>query len=198
MNSSIIVALVIGIILVIIFCSIYFNKKNVIKRALKKIPLRSATNLRTNELSKLYGKALHVKDPLIAPYSNRKCVFYQIKIQQKVQNGKSSHWKTLVEEERFQEFFLNVNGDMVIVKPKINPKNYRCFLVKDSTQKSGTFNDPNQKFKSLLKQYNINSETWLGFNKALRYEEGVIEIGEYITVAGIVQWKSLSEPVSFP
>jgi len=29
----------------------------------------------------------------------------------------------------------------------------------------------------------------------LRYEEGVIEIGERITVAGIAKWKTLNQPI---
>lgn len=195
MSSALAFSIIISVIVIIVVLSNYFSDKNVIKRSLSKIPLRSATNLRTNELSKIHGKALHVKGPLIAPYSLRKCVFYQIKIQQKVKSGKSSRWKTLVEEEFMQEFFLENNGEMIIVKPIAKPKNYKCYLVKDSTQRSGSFNDASPKFKALLDAYNIDSTNWLGFNKTLKYEEGVIEIGEHITVAGIVKWKSLKEPI---
>ncbi|RZN84628.1 MAG: hypothetical protein EVB11_00835 [Winogradskyella sp.] len=195
MNSTIIIFLIIGLLIIIGIISYYFSKKQIIIRSLSKIPLRRVTNLRQNEVSKLYGKALHVKEPLIAPYSKRKCIFYQIKIQQKVNSGKSSHWKTLIEEEQMQEFFLENNGDMVIVKLIKHPKNYKCFLVKDKKQNSGTFNEASPKFKALLKSYNIESTNWLGFNKKLRYEEGVIEIGEYIIVAGVAKWRSLSEPL---
>lgn len=195
MNSTIIIFLIIGLLIIIGIISYYFSKKQIIIRSLSKIPLRRVTNLRQNEVSKLYGKALHVKEPLIAPYSKRKCIFYQIKIQQKVNSGKSSHWKTLIEEEQMQEFFLENNGDMVIIKPIKHPKNYKCFLVKDKKQNSGTFNEASPKFKALLKSYNIESTNWLGFNKKLRYEEGVIEIGEYIIVAGVAKWRSLSEPL---
>ena len=141
------------------------------------------------------GKALHVKEPLVAPYSQRKCVFYQIRIQQKVSNGKSSHWRTIVEEEKSQEFFVETSSDFVIVKPTDVPRNYITYLVKDKKQSSGTFNDPTPKFEALLKRYNIESQTLFGFNKSLRYHEGIIEIGEQITVAGIAKWRSLSEPL---
>lgn len=50
-------------------------------------------------------------------------------------------------------------------------------------------------FQVGLKQYNIDSTGFLGFNKQLRYTEGIIEIGEEITVAGIAKWKNLSEPI---
>jgi hypothetical protein len=118
-----------------------------------------------------------------------------MKIQKKVHNGKRSHWKTIVSEEKFQDFFVDTNSDFVIIKPNNNPINYRCHLVRDKRQSSGTFNDPTPQFVALLKRYNIEPETYFGFNKTLRYEEGIIEIGERITVAGIAKWQSLSDPL---
>ena len=46
-----------------------------------------------------------------------------------------------------------------------------------------------------MKHYRIDHTSLFGFNKRLRYQEGVIEIGEEITVAGIAKWKALSEPI---
>jgi len=195
MSTSIIVVVIISIIVIIGIAAFYFNRKQVIIRTLSKIPNKPTSSLKTNQLSKVSGKALHVKEPLIAPYSQRKCVFYQIRIQQKVSSGKSSHWKTLVSEERFQDFFIDTNGDFVIIKPRNHPRNYICYLVKEHEQSSGTFNDPTPKFEALLKRYNIESENFFGLNKRLRYEEGIIEVGERITVAGIAKWKALSEPL---
>ena len=179
----------------IAFISYYFSAKQVVLRKLSKIPYKSIGGLKTNELTKVTGKALHVKSPLIAPLSGRKCVFYSINIEKRVSSGKSSHWKTVIKEEKTQEFFINNNGDFVIVRPTQSPKNYLSYLVKDKKAASGTFNDPTPEFESLLKEYNIDPVNFLGFNKRLRYSEGVIEIGEKITVAGIAKWKTLSEPI---
>ena len=126
MNPAIFPILIAIAVIAVIFFSYYFSSKETIKRSLAKLPFGNVTNIRTNELTKLYGKALHVKEPLIAPYSERECIFYQIKIQQRVSTGKSTRWKTLVEEEVMQEFFLENNGDMVIVKPIKSPRNYNC------------------------------------------------------------------------
>ncbi|TXE17863.1 hypothetical protein ES692_08160 [Psychroserpens burtonensis] len=194
MTTPIIVILIVCAVAIIGFLMYYYNGKLVIIRTLSKIPQKTTSSLKTNELSKVSGKALHVEAPLIAPYSGRTCVFYQMKIQKKVSNGKSSHWKTIVSEEKFQAFFVDTNGDFVIIQPKDYPRNYICHLVTDKSQSSGTFNDSTPRFVALLKRYNIEPETYFGFNKTLRYEEGIIEIGERITVAGIAKWKSLSEP----
>ena len=196
MREPVIILIFIFIAIIVVYLSYYFSKKNVIIRTLGKIPEKPASSLKTNELSKVTGKALHVKKPLIAPYSERECVFYQICIEQKVSTGKSSRWKTLVKEERFQEFFIQTKNDFVIIKPQEHPRNYICHLVKDEDQSSGTFNDPTPRFQSVLNRYNINPQNFLGFNKRLRYKEGIIEIGEDITVAGIAKWKTLSEPIA--
>ena len=194
MSETIIIIIALSFIGIVMFLTYYFSKKKVIIRTLAKIPNKPASSLKTNVLSKVTGKALHVKDPLIAPYTNRKCVFYQIIIEQKVSTGKSSSWKTLVKEERFQDFFIQTKNDFVIIKPLENPKNYICHLVKDKDQSSGAFNDPTPRLRRILETYRIKPETFLGFNKKIRYKEGVIEIGEEITVAGIAKWKTLSEP----
>lgn len=190
----------IPIIIIIAFALIiwliwFFNGKNVILRTLKKLPHKPVGALQTNTFSKVTGKALHVKEPLIAPFSRRKCIFYSMKIEQKKSNGKNSYWKTLINEEKIQQFFIDVDGEFVIVEPQKNPKNYISHLVVDKTQNSGTFNDPTPDFKRLLKTYGIDSENFFGWNKSLRYSEGIIEIGELITVAGIAKWKRLKEPM---
>lgn len=182
-------------VLLMIVAIWYFNGKNVLLRTLKKIPHKTVGAFKTNEKTQVTGKALHVKEPLIAPFSKRKCIFYSIKIEQKKSNGKNSYWKTLVKEEDIQEFFIDTQGDFVIVEPQKHPKNFISHLVVDKTHKSGTFNDPTPEFRSLLKRYHIESETFFGFNKQLRYSEGIIEIGELITVAGLANFKSLKEPI---
>lgn len=191
----IIPALIVLTIGTIVFCAFYFSAKQIILRKLSKTRLKAIASLKTNEFVKIHGKALHVKEPLIAPLSKRKCIFYTMKIQKKVSSGKSSHWKTIVNEAQIQEFFVEQNGSYAIVKPSRNPKNYRSHLVIDKKTASGTFNDPTPEFEALLKTYNIDSSGVFGFNKQLRYEEGVLEIGEKVTIAGTAKWKTLSEPI---
>lgn len=187
--------IVIIVVATIVFLVYFFSLKQVIIRTLLKIPNKPIGGLKTNELTKITGKALHVKEPLIAPLSKRKCIFYSIKIQQRKSNGKSNYWKTLINEQEIQEFFIENKSDLVIIKPSKHPKNYKSFLIVDKKTSSGTFYDPTPEFESLLKRYRIDSSNYFGFNKQLRYTEAVIEIGEEVTVAGIAKWKSLNEPI---
>ncbi|WP_288954829.1 hypothetical protein [uncultured Polaribacter sp.] len=194
-DSSILIFIFITVAIVLIFISYYFGSKQKVLRTLSKLQDKRIMSLKSNEFSRVTGKALHVKTPLLAPYSKRKCIFYSIKIEQKNSSGKNKYWRTIIKEEKAQEFFLEKNGDFVIVKPNQNPKNYLSHLVVDKKTNSGTFKDPTPKFETLLNHYNIKSEGFFGFNKTLRYSEAVIEIGEQITVAGIAKWKSLKEAI---
>ncbi|ARV15815.1 hypothetical protein [Polaribacter sp. SA4-12] len=194
-NSFFVPITVISIAALVGILIYYFNTKQRIIRTLSKLPIKQIGSLRNNEFTRFSGKALHVKEPLIAPFSKRKCVFYVMKIEKKKSNGKSSYWDTIVKEEKIQEFFLEKNGDFAMVRPSQNPKNYISHLVVDKKTNSGTFNDPTPEFNELLANYNVDSESFFGFNKSLRYSEAIIEIGEQITVAGIAKWKSLKEPI---
>ncbi|APZ45824.1 hypothetical protein BW723_05720 [Polaribacter reichenbachii] len=182
------------IFITVAFAAYYFSSKQKVKRILSKLPEKRISSLKTNEFSRITGKALHVKEPLIAPFSKRKCVFYVLKIEQE-KGGKNKSWETLAKDEKVQEFFIEKNTDFVIVRPTQNPKNYLSHLVVDKNINSGTFNNPTKEFNQLLKKYNIESTGLFNLNKTLKCTEAIIEIGEQITVAGIAKFKSLKEPI---
>lgn len=190
-----ILILIIPVFILIIFFAYYFDNKQVVVRTLKKLPSSGISGIRTNQLTKVTGKALHVEEPLVAPFSKRKCIFYRIKIEEKRHTGKSSHWATLVKDERFQPFFIERNGEYVIVNPSRNPINYRAHLVIDKKTSSGFFKESTPEFEQLLREYNVRSKGFLGFKKSIRYQEAIIEVGEEVTVAGIAKWKNLNEPI---
>tara|TARA_R110002050_G_scaffold57866_7_gene130249 strand:- start:37328 stop:38029 length:702 start_codon:yes stop_codon:yes gene_type:complete len=195
-NSEFLIPVLIAIVIAtIIFLVIYFSKKNIILRQLSKFKSKRITQFRTNELTKVSGKVLQVEQPFVAPFSRRKCVAYIFEVKQKVSTGKSSHWKTLVKKEDIQDFFIEKEGELVMMKPSLERSNYYSYMVEDKSISSGTFNDPTPEFKKVLDNYGIESETWLGFNKTLKYSERIIEIGETITVGGIAKWKVLNEPI---
>lgn len=183
------------LIVVVVFLVIYFNKKNVIIRKLSKFKFKRITQFRTNELTKLSGKVLQVQEPFVSPFSKRKCVAYIFEVKQKVSSGKNSHWKTLLKKEDIQDFFVEKDGELVMVKPSLEMSNYYSYMVEDKSVSSGTFNNPTPEFKKVLDDFGIESETWLGFNKTLKYSERIIEIGETVTVGGLAKWKVLKEPI---
>jgi hypothetical protein len=183
------------LLIVTIFLLYYFNKKQVIIRTLRKLPSSKISGIKTNQFSKITGKALHVKDPLIAPLSKRPCVFYKIQIEERRNSGNNSYWKTILKEEKTQPFFIDQNGEYIMVQPSQSPKNYKSYLVIDKKASRGYFKESTPEFETLLKSYNISTKSFFGFKKTLRYKEAILEIGEEITVAGIAKWKTLNQPI---
>jgi hypothetical protein len=179
----------------VIFLIYYFNKKQIILRKLSKFQFKPISQFRPNELTKITGKVMEVNDPFIAPFSKRRCVAYAIKIKQKVRTGKNSYWKTLVEVEDIQDFFIEKGGELVMIKPSRTPNNYYAYLVEDHAICAGTFKHPTPEFNKVLKSFGVASSNWLGFNKALRYSERIVEIGETITVGGLSKWKAITQPI---
>ena len=189
MEQPIIILLILISTGIFIFLAFYYSKKNIIIRELQKTRKKQITGVKENEYAKVIGKALHVHEPLIAPLSGRKCVYYYVHIQRK---GDKS-WHTFIKEEKAQDFFLEVNGEMAIIKPNSVPK--KTFVVEDFETKSGSFNDATPELERFLNKHGKESKGFFGFNKTLRYKEGIIELKEDIAVKGIGKWKRLKEPI---
>ncbi|GEM_PF-1042316 len=187
--------IIIIVIISIGFCAYYFGKKQSILRKLSKLKRKDILQFRTNEPSKVTGKVLHVHEPFVAPFSKRKCVAFEFKIQQKKKRGKNSYWKTLIDEKNIQDFFIEQRGEVAMIKPQTNPLNFDIYLVEDKRVSSGFLKDPTPEFENLLSAYGIESMNILGFNKTLKYTERILEVGETVTVGGIAKWKALDATI---
>lgn len=193
--TAIIPIIIIIAIIVIGFCVYYFGKKQRILRKLSKLKRKDILQFRTNEPSKVSGKVLHVHEPFVAPFSKRKCVAFEFKIQQQKHSGKNSYWKTLIDEKNIQDFFIEQRGEVALIKPQTEPLNFDIYMVEDKRVSSGFLKNPTPEFENLLSAYGIESANLLGFNKTLRYTERILEVGETITVGGIANWKAVDVTV---
>jgi hypothetical protein len=195
MNSEFIIPVSFGLIVagVIIF-RYYFSRKAVVKRKLKKAAGMKISTFITGDIAKVVGHVEFVGEPLIAPLSGRRCAYYYVLVEQLQSSGKSSHWVKKIEEE--------VGGTFVIRDGKYrahisNDSILKTYLVQDEEYESGFMNDATETLENFLRKHNMESENLLGFNKKLRYKEGVLEEGECMAVMGRGEWKNAQE-VSLP
>jgi hypothetical protein len=178
--------IIFAIVVVAILAGVYFfSKKAVVKRNLKKAPHKSLQQFRSGETARVIGKIECVDEPMIAPLSGRKCAHYYIHVQQHVSSGKSGHWKTLIEEEVSNTFVIR-DGDKCAI---INDNDIKSYIVEDKKYASGFMNNPTESLTAYLKKHGHESETYFGFNKKIRYFEGVLEPGEQTAVLGKGTWK---------
>jgi len=180
------------IALVFVFFAIknyFFSEKARIIRQLKKAAYKKIAKVNDNDVVKIVGNVALIEKPLIAPLSNRECSHYYVKIEQKVSSGKSSHWKTVIEDEVTSKFLIRDENSFAL----INDNNTKSYIIQDRNYSSGFMDDATNRLKEYLRKYDFESEGLLGLNKRLRYHEGVLENGEEIAVFGKGVWKDAME-----
>jgi len=168
----------------IAFAAWYFSKEQRIKRALRKAPRLTVGDFAEGTEAKLVG-AVRLLDEFSSPLSGRACAQYHVKVEQLRSTGKSSHWRTIIEEERSVTFVLDDGTGRAVVEAE----NAHFAVVKDARFRSGTFKDADPVLERFLANHGTKSTGLLGFNKKLRYKEGVIEEGEQVAVYGRGVWE---------
>jgi len=168
----------------IIVAAIFFSKKAIVKRALKKAPLMQISQFMGGEAGRITGKVAFVGHVLNAPLSNRRCSYYNVVVEEYRSSGKSGHWHTIINEE--------VAGDIVLAQGNqyalIDKTAIKSYLLPDANFKSGTFNNATPELEAFLAQRGYKSTGLIGLNKTLKYSEGVLEENETFTVSGIGNW----------
>jgi len=106
-------------------------------------------------------------------------------VEQQVSSGKNSHWKTVVEEEVAGNFVIQDGNHCAL----IDTAKMKSYIVQDRKYSSGTFHDAEERLENYLNAKGSKSTGLLGFNKTMRYKEGILEPGELIAVTGKGRWK---------
>ncbi len=181
-----IIVLIIVVFVGIFFVAFFFSKKAIVKRALKKTPYKRIHEFTPGEKAKVIGKIVYAGQVLQAPLSKRHCASYHVEVQEHRRHGKSSSWVTIINEEK--------RGDIVVHDGMgyafVEPQHIQAYLVQDANFSSGTFNDASPELIEYLRMHGQNSTGLLGFNKQLRYREGILEQNEMVAVVGVGMWGS--------
>ncbi|TND08306.1 MAG: hypothetical protein FD123_2337 [Bacteroidetes bacterium] len=162
----------------------YFSRKAVVRRGLRKSEEKKIGHFSDGDTGRVVGRVVFAGRTLTAPLSKRSCVYYHVVVEEYRSSGKSGSWHTVIEEEQ--------KGDVVIFDGShyavIDTGNAKTYLVPDANYSSGTFNDATHELEQFLQRHNRTSTGLLGFNKSLRYREGVLERDETFAVAGRGRW----------
>jgi hypothetical protein len=149
------------------------------KRKLRKAKLYPIGELPENLAGRVVGQAQVLGETLSGPLTGRPCVYYIAKVEQHRSTGKSSHWATIITEQRGIPFMLvDASGRAII-----DPRNAEIALDFDGRSSSGSFDEATPVEEAFLARHGHKSKGWL-FNKGLRYREAIIAVGETIAVLG--------------
>lgn len=145
--------------------------------------------IKDGEEAKVVGTIVPMEELLVAPLSQRNCVHYFVEVEHHRSNGKNSKWDTIIQEEITSKFLIQDEDRYALVYGE----RVRSNITIDKNYTSGTFNDATEVLEDYLQAHGHESEGLLGFNKTMRYKEGVLEANEAISVFGVANWKTGKE-----
>jgi hypothetical protein len=178
MGVGLIWAIVGGFVVIAVIAS-FFTGEAKTRRALRNAPRVTIAEFPEGTPARIVGR-VEEGEQLTAPLSGRPCVFYDAIVQQYRSSGRSGSWHTVIRESRGIPFALDDGTGRALVDPTAA----RLAVEKDSTTRSGTFDDATPTEEAFLARHGLRSQGMI-FNKRLRYREGALEIGETIAVCGI-------------
>ena len=186
----IIAALVISAASGIVGTSVFYRRKAVIKRKLRRADFKRIHLVNDGELVTIAGNVVYHERHMNAPLSGRPCVYYHATVERKKSSGKSSKWVKEIDEASCVDFVLDDGQNLAIVEANA----IEGYLEMDEHFRSGTFNDATPTMEAFLNKYNYKSTTSiLNMNKPLRYKEGALELHEYVIVCGTCSWESAKD-----
>lgn len=187
--NYIIFSIVLAVIIGSMIYNLFFSKKAVINRKLKKAPSKKISEFTNGEIAKIVGTISPVDEQLLSPLSRRPCSYYFVLVEEKRSSGKNSYWKTIIEKEVSNKFLIKEGEHAALIDGKRVMSN----IVIDKEYASGTFNDPPERLLKYLKDHGHEHENFFGFNKSIRYKEGILEEDEKVAVLGKGQWQNAAE-----
>jgi hypothetical protein len=175
------ILVILGAVLVVIFLVFFFSRDAVIRRKLRKTPLVRLGEVTDDQEGRFVGK-IGILAKMAAPLSQRPCVHYHVKVRQKRRSGKHSHCRTIIDEHMTMDFALDDGSGTA----EVQTDHVDVAVDKDAHYRSGFLNDASEQLDTFLQSRGHESAGWLGFNKTLKYAEGILEEGETVAVLGRV------------
>jgi hypothetical protein len=121
------------------------------------------------------------KGTISAPFSGRAAVFVRVLVEEYRQRGKSGTWVTVFSESMAREFYVEDGSGE---RARIDPTGAKFVLDRQKIASSGTFKDPPPALAEFLARHGLESTSWLGFNKSMRYEEELVGVGDMVYALG--------------
>ncbi|WP_109829642.1 hypothetical protein [Reichenbachiella versicolor] len=161
----------------------YFSKSAIELRRLKRLPLKSISEVKDNEEIKIIGNIEHVNSPLIAPLSKRQCSHYYVLVEEV--RGRHSAWTPMIEEEKCVDHLISDGHSHAVVRGGT----IKSHIEQDKIYSLSALDKIPESLEQYLLEHGQTSEGFLGlFNKKLRFKEGILNEGSQVSVFGKGKW----------
>jgi hypothetical protein len=171
------------LVLGILFSVYWFSDDARTRRELKAVPTLAISAVQEGMVVRVTGRLRPAGDLVQSPLTGRHCAYFLAVVEERRKHGKTSSWSEIAREVHCLDFEVE-DGTGVI---HVRMDGCRVAVTRDAYSRSGTFDDATEAERAFLARHGHDSTGLLGFNRTLRYEEGVLEPGEEITVLGQVK-----------
>jgi hypothetical protein len=170
-----------GVLLLIGGCFFLWARSNIKK--VKRIVDTPTTPVRNVQegFVEVKGKVKCGGTALESPLSKKRCVYYRFHVQEHVQRGKNSYWKTVIDDKQDAGLLVEDASQASI---KVNLTKADLILKPDNRARSAMFKDAAPELEATLKERYGRSSQGFIFNKTMQYTETMLEEGDEIYVLG--------------
>jgi len=182
--------IVLLILLVVAGIAVYFLIINYKRYTLISKTETSTISWMQEGYNEIKGKIVSLGEQLTSPFSEKPCVYYQFKVEQKKSSGKNSHYVSIIDDKKFQKFGVDDGSGIAVV----DLQNADIQIKVDKKDSSGFFNNADENQVRVLGKYGKSSKGFL-FEKTLRYTEKYLEVGDEVYVLGEVTGREQSKPL---
>ncbi len=152
--------------------------------------------LQDGKPGKVTGALVYVSDPLRAPLTGRSCAAWEVEVEELTADRETIApvWQPIIVEQDAKDFLVDDGHGRILVKSEL----IRVSAVKDARFWSGPARDAAPELDRYLREHGESSRNALGFNRMIRYREGILEAGELVTVLGVPRMVvDRAEPTSY-
>lgn len=172
-----------GVVLLIAFAFLWWGRSSLMKA--KRIEDTPTTPCRSvaDGFVEVKGRVKGGGALLTSPLAKKPCVYFRFHVEEHVQRGKNSYWRTVVDDKQCCGLLIEDASQAAV---QVNLMAADLLLKPDAHARTGFMKDAPPELEQTLAEYG-RSSTGLIFNKTMRYVETVLEEGDELYVLGTAQ-----------
>jgi len=183
-------ACLVGFIYVFMKLKTYARRFNV-EDQIKDAESTSIQDFIDGDSGKIIGKVIPLDNPLIAPLTNKKCVYYYATIKQNAQGEHGPTLKVIADEKKSCEFLVADDTGLA----KFYFEGAKLFIKDGITVKTGMFNNTKGNTNSFLNKHGISTGFFSRFGRKYTVSENVVVIGKGVAISGQGKWDATTDPI---
>jgi hypothetical protein len=171
------------VVLLIAFAFFWWGRSNMLKaKRIEDTPTTPCRNV-TDGFVEVKGRVKGASRLLTSPLAKRPCVYYRFHVEEHVQRGKNSYWRTVVDDKQCCGLLIDDASQSPVC---VNLMGADLHLKPDTHARSGFMKDAPPELEVTLREYGRSSQGLI-FNKSMRYAETILEEGDELYVLGTAQ-----------